>query len=465
MIRLKAATLAFVLIVVATCAPSRAGATSAYKRRSAQFPAVVGVGHRLDVSVSVPPGMQGAGLFLQQHVAKRWVTRAHRRAGHAKTVVLTWAPGAAGTLVMRIDVTRAGRNVWISKDVRVAVRAAAPGGAAGTGCPAGDLGSPPRCVTPVPTTCRPGQTVSPPNCLTPIAPSCPAGQVGAPPTCETPPPNPGRGDTLSSGETLQPGWYLESSDGDYQLVMQASDGNLVLYHEGKALWASGAQGAGAYLAMQGDGSLVIYDGREPKWSSNTAGYAGAYLQVQNDNNVVIYQGATALWDWASGRLSGGGGGNQGEAIVAASASQAGLPYCWDGGNEHGPNHGSGNQEGATQCGPQSVVGFDCTGLTQYAAYQGTGGAVDLTHHNSEQAEYAPGRWITGEAALEPGDIVYFGYNRNDITHAAIYAGVVNGQQMIWDANIAFWIYPDGVHERTLASENGLGFVGAARVWH
>lgn len=154
---------------------------------------------------------------------------------------------------------------------------------------------------------------------------------------------------------------------------------------------------------------------------------------------------------------------QGEAIVAAAASMAGKPYCWAGGNERGPTHGEGNREGATQC-PGSTAGFDCTGLTQYAAYQGTGGAVDLTHHNSEQAKFAPGQWITSEAALQPGDIVYFGYSRGDVTHAAIYAGVVNGQQMIWDANTAFWIYPDGVHERTLDSENSLGFVGAARVW-
>ena len=60
--------------------------------------------------------------------------------------------------------------------------------------------------------------------------------------------------------------------------------------------------------------------------------------------------------------------------------------------------------------------------------------------------------------------MYFCSSRDDMTHSAVYAGVVNGQQMIWDANIAFWIYPDGVHERTLASENSLGFVGAARVY-
>ncbi len=263
--------------------------------------------------------------------------------------------------------------------------------------------------------------------------------------------------------SLGPGAFLLSPDHQYQLVMQASDGNLVLYHEGSALWNTGPEGAGASVTMQTDGNLVVYNGGVAKWNSETAGFPGAYLALQNDSNLVIYQGSTAIWDWESGRLGGGGGGGGGNAIVAAAESQANRPYCFDGGNEFGPTHGAGNEEGASQCGPGSTVGFDCTGLTQYAAYQGTGGAVDLTHHNSQQAEYAPGQWITSESALQPGDIVYFGYSRDDITHAGIYAGVVGGQQMIWDANIAFWIYPDGVHERTLASENGLGFVGAARV--
>ena len=152
----------------------------------------------------------------------------------------------------------------------------------------------------------------------------------------------------------------------------------------------------------------------------------------------------------------------GQAIVNAAASEAGRPYCFDGGGPGGPSHGDGNTDGATHCGA-GVVGFDCTGLTQYAVYRATGGAVNLSYHDSQQAEYAPGQWITSESALEPGDVVYFGSSRDDITHAAIYAGVVNGQQMIWDANIAFWVYPDGVYERSLASENSLGFVGAIRI--
>jgi len=268
------------------------------------------------------------------------------------------------------------------------------------------------------------------------------------------------GNKLTAGTTLVSGGELLSPSHRYRLIMQG-DGNLVLYNGGTALWSTGTAGdSGASVTMQGDGNLVVYQGGAAKWNSGTAGSPGAFLDLQNDSNLVIYQGSTALWDWESGRLNGGSSG--GQAIVDAAASQAGRPYCFFGGNEYGPTHGKGNADGATQCGPESVVGFDCTGLTQYAVYQGTSGAVDLTHHDSEQAKYAPGRWITSESALQPGDVVYFGSSREDITHAAIYAGVANGQKMIWDADTAFWIYPDGVHERTLASENSLGFVGAAR---
>jgi hypothetical protein len=57
--------------------------------------------------------------------------------------------------------------------------------------------------------------------------------------------------------------------------------------------------------MQGDGNLVLYRNRivgcriirEAVWSSGTCGHPGAYLVVQNDGNVVIYDPyGRALWN-------------------------------------------------------------------------------------------------------------------------------------------------------------------------
>jgi cell wall-associated NlpC family hydrolase len=264
---------------------------------------------------------------------------------------------------------------------------------------------------------------------------------------------------VKAGKRLTPGTILRSPNGRYRLIMQG-DGNLVVYQGSKAKWSTGTSGhPGASAVMQGDGNLVVYRSGKPLWQSDTDHHPGAVLDMQDDGNLVIYWNGKALWASKQARVT-----QSGMAIVRAAASQAGRPYCFAGGNQHGPTHGWGNSYGASHCGGGSIVGFDCTGLTQYAAYQGTKGAVNLSHHDSKQAKYAPGKWVKSQAALQPGDIVYFGYSRESISHAAIYAGVVGGRQMIWDADTAFWTYPDGVHMRTLASENSLHFVGAARVW-
>jgi hypothetical protein len=109
------------------------------------------------------------------------------------------------------------------------------------------------------------------------------------------------GDQLGGGDQLEPGAYLLSADHQYELVMQASDGNLVLYRGAQALWSSGQAGVGAYVAMQGDGNFVTYN-NGAKWSSNTADFPGANLTLQNDSNVVISHAGHPIWDSHSGYL-------------------------------------------------------------------------------------------------------------------------------------------------------------------
>ena len=42
------------------------------------------------------------------------------------------------------------------------------------------------------------------------------------------------------------------------------------------------------LAMQGDGNLVLYSDNQPVWYTHTEGHPGAYLMIQNDSNMVVY---------------------------------------------------------------------------------------------------------------------------------------------------------------------------------
>ena len=101
------------------------------------------------------------------------------------------------------------------------------------------------------------------------------------------------GTELVAGTELKGGSWLASSNGHYRLAMQA-DGNLVLYWEGRPLWASDtAKHPGAVLAMQGDGNLVVYEGNRPIWSSGTdrGGNALYYLSLQDNGNATIYSPA------------------------------------------------------------------------------------------------------------------------------------------------------------------------------
>ena len=141
---------------------------------------------------------------------------------------------------------------------------------------------------------------------------------------------------------------------------------------------------------------------------------------------------------------------QGQAIVNAAASEAGIPYCMDGGDPSGPTHGN----GGPGCGG-STSGFDCSGLALYAVYQATG--IVLLHGSG--MESAPGgSLISSQSDLQPGDLVFFGGGSlKNFEHVGIYAG--NG--MMWDAND----YNVPVQQHSLAwEEAALSFDGGVRYW-
>ncbi|MEV4559051.1 C40 family peptidase [Kitasatospora sp. NPDC049285] len=113
---------------------------------------------------------------------------------------------------------------------------------------------------------------------------------------------------------------------------------------------------------------------------------------------------------------------QAQQVIAAAASQFGVPYSWGGGDATGKTTGiccsEGGQDGRT------VTGFDCSGLMVYA-FAKVG--VRLPRVAADQA--GVGQRIpasAGVSALRPGDMVFFG-NAKGIYHVGLYIG---GGQMI-----------------------------------
>jgi hypothetical protein len=107
---------------------------------------------------------------------------------------------------------------------------------------------------------------------------------------------------LVSGESMTQGQYLYSTDGNYWLTLQ-TDGNLVLYQKGNstALWSLassfGVTDPGVRATMGTDGNFVVADANNaPTFATATAGNPGAFLQVQTDGNLVVYNAAgVAIW--------------------------------------------------------------------------------------------------------------------------------------------------------------------------
>lgn len=127
-----------------------------------------------------------------------------------------------------------------------------------------------------------------------------------------------------------------------------------------------------------------------------------FRQLQAQANAAYQQGI-------QGANAGAGytpptGTDIGSRIVAAAMKELGIPYSWGGGGAKGPSRGI--KQGA------NTVGFDCSGLVQYAYAQ-----VGL-----KMPRVSYGQLQTGSRSaiknLRPGDLVGFGNGH----HIAIYLG-------------------------------------------
>lgn len=108
--------------------------------------------------------------------------------------------------------------------------------------------------------------------------------------------------------------------------------------------------------------------------------------------------ARAVLDWATryANTTGPAPGPAAGRAVQAALSQVGTPYLWGG---------------------QSPGGFDCSGLVQWAYAQ-----AGLALPRVAQQQYNAGPALAADAALAPGDLVFFGSGTADVSHVGIYLG-------------------------------------------
>ncbi|GAA0300092.1 hypothetical protein GCM10010302_43320 [Streptomyces polychromogenes] len=93
------------------------------------------------------------------------------------------------------------------------------------------------------------------------------------------------------GSTLYKNQAWTSGNGRTVLRVQ-SDGNFVLYKDGRAAWqAPGVWPKANRAVFQEDGNFVVYDANgNAVWAAGTW-HKGAYLSVQDDGNAVVYNSA------------------------------------------------------------------------------------------------------------------------------------------------------------------------------
>ncbi|MFD3706160.1 C40 family peptidase [Nocardia sp. NPDC058658] len=96
----------------------------------------------------------------------------------------------------------------------------------------------------------------------------------------------------------------------------------------------------------------------------------------------------------------------GQAVIAAAERWIGTDYVWGGGDVNGPTGG----------------GFDCSGLTLYAIYQASGGAIRLPHYTQAQQD-DPHAIPVAFADRAPGDLIYFtAADDRDSHHVGVFYG-------------------------------------------
>ena len=139
--------------------------------------------------------------------------------------------------------------------------------------------------------------------------------------------------------------------------------------------------------------------------------------------------------------AGTGSASQAQTAIDAAKDYLGTPYAWGGGGTRGPGPGLDPDEG--------VIGFDCSGLTQYAYAQ-----AGISIPRNSRAQYASLPKVSSDD-LRPGDLVFWGTDRVEPGHAS------STSRSTWAANQVVQAPQSGDVVKVSSMWWG-GYVGAVR---
>lgn len=121
----------------------------------------------------------------------------------------------------------------------------------------------------------------------------------------------------------------------------------------------------------------------------------------------------------TGPITSASGNEKIEIVIDRAMSQLGVRYSWGGGNPNGPTMGVRDGGVADSYGDYKSVGFDCSGLMQYAF---AGAGISIPKYSGYQ--YTAGKHVPSSQAKR-GDMLFWG--NGGIHHVALYLG--NGQMI------------------------------------
>lgn len=214
------------------------------------------------------------------------------------------------------------------------------------------------------------------------------------------------------------GWYKVAYNGvtgyvsaDYASFSETLDGTYKFDASTKGTDINMRAGAGTSAG-------VVKSLKDAGTKLTVLGVSGNWLKVSDAAGTVGYI-RSDLMNYAGGAGTANpayaGGGTKGQQIVALAKQFLGYRYTWGG--------------------MSPATGFDCSGFANYVCKQN-----GISLHRVAQDVYSnDGVWVSKDA-LQPGDLLFFGYGQYSVTHMGIYIG--NGQMIHASTSSTGVIYSD-----------------------